>query len=411
MSFLLIVAVICLLALFVLLLGAGGASRVADRAAVLAARGDTEEARGLLFAAKGSQDDPSALFVRACLELEEGRPDSASAIAVRLRSMKPEAPELLVLSKLIEERKRAPADRWTDAAAGAWKAAGRPPPGAKQLLNQIDVQRPIDPAALTRLRGTLDGFLVAFGESEHSNLVDAAMEVSKARDLPAGAQLVAVHVLLDAKVLDPSDDRRRSAGWDLLSRLSRTEPDDGYIALALVVAGTDPHAPLTDSELIRLEDALRRRTFGLPIRPLFVAFQAAYQRVDRGQAASKAFSEMTAALPLDTHLLLSRRAGVTDDPALRFRAAEVLGLAGSRLQSGPSFLERMIGLSLEARAAELRSNAAQAQAVRVKRERLNKLMEDGSAFWRYAWPIASLGRDHLERNSVEEVRYAEAMAQ
>ncbi len=181
--------------------------------------------------------------------------------------------------------------------------------------------------------------------------------------------------------------------------------------MALVVAGTDPHAPLTDSELIRLEDALRRRTFGLPIRPLFVAFQAAYQRVDRGQAASKAFSEMTAALPPDTHLLLSRRAGVTDDPALRFRAAEVLGLAGLRLQSGPSFLERMIGLSLEARAAELRSNAAQAQAVRVKRERLNKLMEDGSAFWRYAWPIASLGRDHLERNSVEEVRYAEAMAQ
>ncbi len=104
-SFLLIVAVICLLALFVLLLAAGGASRVADRAAVLAARGDTEEARGLLFAAKGSQDDPSALFVRACLELEEGRPDSASAIAVRLRSMKPEAPELLVLSKLISTRR------------------------------------------------------------------------------------------------------------------------------------------------------------------------------------------------------------------------------------------------------------------------------------------------------------------
>jgi|GEM_PF-4166192 len=49
------------------------------------------------------------------------------------------------------------------------------------------------------------------------------------------------------------------------------------------------------------------------------------------------------------------------------------------------------------------------KAVDSRRDDLKSLISKGNAFWAHPWPIASLLKDHFERNSTDEVRYYEAM--
>ncbi len=76
-----------------------GANKIGlvDRAATLAARGETAEARQLLEHLVPSSN-PAALFVLACIELEEHRFENATRLAQRLASLKPGAPEAVVLA-------------------------------------------------------------------------------------------------------------------------------------------------------------------------------------------------------------------------------------------------------------------------------------------------------------------------
>jgi len=390
-----------------------GANKIGlvDRAATLAARGETAEARQLLEHLVPSSN-PAALFVLACIELEEHRFESATRLAQRLASLKPGAPEAVVLAKLIEERKRAPDDRWTDVAARAWSASGRPTPAAKPLLGTIDSHRPIDRAALARAQRPGDRLLLEFGRDQEgsSDLIEAALAEANAAERPLGVHLVAMHVLLDEAVPQEKRLLARGAALDLLARVARSHPEDCYLSSGVVLLRSDAQAPLTGPDLASLEEALRRKTFALPIRPLYDAFEAAYEQVDSASAQSRAFFETTRALPLEIHLALSRRAAATADPALRDRAAAVLTVAGTRLEAGATFLDRMIGLSLQTKGAELRGDASAMAAVRMKRAYLSDLMSKGRAFWQYQWPIASLWRDHFLRNITDEVGYHEIMS-
>ena len=390
-----------------------GANKIGlvDRAATLAARGETAEARQLLEHLVPSSN-PAALFVLACIELEEHRFESATRLAQRLASLRPGAPEAVVLARLIEERKRAQDDRWTDVAARAWSASGRPTPAAKPLLGIIDSHRPIERAALAHVQAPGDKLLLEFGRDQEgsADLIEAALAEANAAERPPGVHLVAMHVLLDEA---PPQEKRllaRGAALDLLARVARSHPEDGYLSSGVVLLRADAQAPLTGPDLASLEEALKRKMFALPIRPLYDAFEAAYEQVDPGQAQSRAFSETTRALPLEIHLALSRRAAATADPALRDRAAAVLTVAGTRLEAGATFLDRMIGLSLQTKGAELRGDASAMAAVRMKRAYLSDLMSKGRAFWQYQWPIASLWRDHFLRNITDEVGYHEIMS-
>ena len=383
-----------------------------DRAAAVAARGESAEARHLLERLVTSSNPP-ALFVLACIELEEHRFESASRLAQRLSSLRPGAPEAVVLARLIEERKRAQDDRWTDVAARAWSASGRPAGAAKPLLGEIDSQRPIAQAALARAHRPGDRLLLEFGRDQKgpADLFEAALAEASAAERPVGVQLVAMHLLLDGGMPEKERLRARSAALDLLARIARVHAEDGYLSSGVVLLRSDARAPLTGSDLATLEEAVKRKTFALPIRPLYDAFEAAYEQVDPGQAQSRAFSETSRALPLEIHVALSRRAAATADSALRDRAAAVLTVAGSRLEEGATFLERMIGLSLETKGAELRGDSSAIAAAGKRRAYLSDLMSNGRAFWLYQWPIASLWRDHFVRNTTDEVRYHELMSQ
>jgi len=390
-----------------------GANKIGlvDRAATLAARGETAEARQLLEHLVPSSN-PAALFVLACIELGEHRFESATRLAQRLASLKPGAPEAVVLAKLTEERKRAPDDRWTDVAARAWSASGRPTPAAKPLLGTIDSHRPIDRAALARAQRPGDRLLLEFGRDQEgsSDLIEAALAEANAAERPLGVHLVAMHVLLDEAVPQEKRLLARGAALDLLARVARSHPEDCYLSSGVVLLRSDAQAPLTGPDLASLEEALKRKTFALPIRPLYDAFEAAYEQVDPGQAQARAFFETTRALPLEIHLALSRRAAATADPALRDRAVAVLTVAGTRLEAGATFLDRMIGLSLQTKGAELRGDASAIAAIGKKRAYLSDLMSKGRAFWQYQWPIASLWRDHFLRNITDEVGYHEIMS-
>jgi hypothetical protein len=391
------------------LVSAANKSGLVDRAAALAARGETAEARHLLERLVTSSN-PAALFVLACIELEEHRFERASGLAQRLAAVRPGAPEAVVLARLIEERKRAPDDRWTDVAVRAWSASGRP--AAKPLLGTLDSHRPIDRAALAHAQRPGDKLLLEFGRDQEgsADLTEAALAEANAAERPLGVHLVAMHVLMDEAVPQEKRLLARGAALDLLARVARSHPEDGYLSSGVVLLRSDAQAPLTDSDLASLEEALKRRTFALPIRPLYDAFEAAYEQVDRGQAQSRAFFETIGALPLEIHLALSRRAAATADPALHDRAAAVLTVAGSRLETGATFLDRMIGLSLQTKGAELRGDGRAMAAVGKRRTYLSDLMSKGRAFWEYQWPIATLWRDHFLRNITDEVDYHEHMS-
>ena len=111
-------------ALAVMLL-ANGANKVGlvNRAATMAARGETAEARHLLEGLVTSSN-PSALFVLACIELEELRFESASSLAQRLASVRPGAPEAVVLARLIISFGTSPT-RSTTTSTCPGKRAGR----------------------------------------------------------------------------------------------------------------------------------------------------------------------------------------------------------------------------------------------------------------------------------------------
>lgn len=399
-------------ALTVLFLIAGaGKARVVDRAAVLAARGELAVA-GQLLEPLVASSNPGALFVRACIALEESNLAAASRFAEQLASSRSGAPEVVVLARLIEERKRAPEDRWTDVAARAWSASGRPMRATKQLLGVIDVQRPIDPTAIAHVQGRGDRLLLEFGRAPagSAGLIEAAFAEADGVERSLGVHLVAMHVLLHEKMPEKKRTRARSAALDLLDAMARSHPDDGYLASGAVLLRAGAQAPLTVADLASLEEALERNSFALPVRPLFDAFRAAYAQVDPGQAHSRAFSETARALPLDIHVVLSQRVAATSDSALRDRAAAVLAVAGARLEAGATLLERMIGLSLQMKGARLRGDAEAIEVVGKKRARLTGLMANGNAFWSYQWPIASLWRDHFVRNTTDEVGYYELLS-
>jgi hypothetical protein len=240
--------------------------------------------------------------------------------------------------------------------------------------------------------------------------VEAALAEAGALERRLGVHLVAMHVLLDGTVSEERRSLARIAALDLLAGMARSHPDDGYLASGLVLLRAEPRAPLAGTDLALLDEALKRDTFALPVGPLFDAFKDAYAQVDPGQAHSRAFSETSRALPLEIHVSLSQRAAATTDPAIRDHAVALLTVAGSRLESGATLLERMIGLSLQMKAAQLRGDAAAIGAVADRRARLRELMANGNAFWSYQWPIASLWRDHFVRNTKDEMGYYELMS-
>jgi hypothetical protein len=244
---------------------------------------------------------------------------------------------------------------------------------------------------------------------ESAGLVDAALAQAEAEDRPLGVQLAALSVLLDGKLADDKRSCARSAGLQLLNRIVHKHPENGYLAAGVPLLGSDVGAPLTQPELAILDEATKRPRFELPIRPLFESFEAAYEQVDPGQAYPRAFSETAGAVPLGIHLTLSQRAAATSDPGLRSSAAAVLIAAGSRLEAGATFLERMIGLSLQTKGAELGGDRTAMEAVKNRREHLKSLMATGNAFWAHPLPIPSLLKDHFDRNTADEVRYYEAM--
>jgi hypothetical protein len=326
----------------------------------------------------------------------------------RLRAVAPRNPEVTLLAHLVEERTRSPSDRWTAVAARAWRAAGRPAPGDNPLLREVENGIAL-PRTLSQRGDSSHRFLVEFAESSDaklSRLVDGAVRGLQSPAWHDTTRLVATQVLLRGG----ASERGAVTALETVSRLSQAHPEDGYLAASAVLLGTDENQPLAPPDLLALEDALGRSEFGLPIRSLFVEFRRAYTpALPVASAAARAFSATIAALPLETHVLLSRRASATTEPAARARATMLLSRAGSRLQKRPSFLERAIGLGLESKAMMLEGKEDAALRVKERRKELEAFMEQGQRFWRFVLPIASLRAEHSERAATNEVELAEEM--
>jgi hypothetical protein len=387
--------------------------QVADRAAELARRGETVQARRLLVSASDA-GSPGALFVLASIELEEGNLEAVSRTLARLRTLDPQAPEGLVLSKLLDARHRAPQEAWTDALISAWNEAGRPRQSGPAWLAPTGPPSRLDPAIIAGLGDTSDALLVRFAEAlgESAQLVGSALSVADGAEQPFAVQLAALAVLSNGKLAEPKRAQAHAAARRILAQLSRAHPDNGYLCAGVVLGvPTDSTAPLSAADVASLEGAVKQPVFDLSIRPIFVAFRDAYQRVDPGQASSRAWSEMVGVLPLGIHVAFSKRVAATTDPELRARAWAALDAARARLGVGRSLLERMIGVSLQMKAAQFRGDAAAYDAAVKTKDRLQGLIASMAAFTEYGWPIASFWRDWLDRSSQDEVALAKRLAE
>ena len=382
---------------------------VADRAAALAMRGETAHARDLLSAPDVSRD-PAELFVLVCVELDEGHIAAASRALLQLRSLKAHAPEVLVLTKVVEERRRAPYGSWTEAFVKAWKAAGRPR-RTDGLWLAPRARPPIASDALGGVGGA-SGLVIAFAEAEGdpNPFVTQALNQANRPEAPFAVQLIALALLSNDKLSEPKRSDAHAAARSLLSRLSIAYPDNGYFAasVALAVPPRNEH-PLSEPELDALEDAVKKPIFELPLRPLFVTFQAAYELAKLGQASSSAFYEAVNALPMDGAFTLWRRAQATE-PRLLPRTVAVMEAAGTRLGAGRSILERMVGLTLQVRAARLRGDAVGAEAVAKARVELLGAAAAMDPLMDFDWPIAAFWRDWYDRCSIDEMAVARSLS-
>jgi hypothetical protein len=392
--------------------GNGEPEPVADRAAALAARGETAQARSLL--ASSDSVSPRALFVLTCIELEDGRLGAALRAVTRLRSFELSGPEVLVLAKLVDERRRSPHAAWTDAVVTAWNAAGRPRRTGETCLAPATRQPALSPEIVARLRGRPDGLLIAFAEAEGdtTGLVESALVVAADSSQTLAVQLVALEILSSGKVPELKRPQAHAVARRLLARMSSTDADNGYFAAGVVLGVPENDAtPLSAFEVVGLENAAKTPVFDLPIRPLFVAFRDAYLSADPGQASPMAFAKAVGALPLDIHIAFSKRVAATVAPELRARAITALGSAGARLGSGRSLLARMIGISLQTKAAELRGDTVGVDADAAVRKQLLTMVASMSELTLCGWPIPSFWRDWLNQTSLDEVALAKRLSE
>ena len=391
--------------LIIAALAAGGGD--AQKAAALEAWGDLAGARAEVEAALATDPrDAAALFVAACVELEEGKLEAAAA-RTRALAQVWGGPRPRVLLALVERRRERPAESLRDALAPAWKLAGKPDLSGEELPG-VDEDLWWDPrtAGLERpLAEAEPGLRFLFGP------VDAAAQ--KADALAAALHPEENPVSLNHELLDFF--RRSEGALDAedaaaVARVGRAlvaaDPGNGYWELAAWSAAGPGGAPLGAADLERLEHAAAQPRFELPRAALVGELRELAHRIDPERAACRAGM---AGLQLGApYIALQMRSKAStwagrDGARRKQRAAKVTMAIGRRLAGSRTFLERLVGLTLVEQGARLTGNArlqrtAKAEAA-AARDWYQRAMEASKRAG--AWPFSAMCREW----SPDEVEY------
>jgi hypothetical protein len=404
--------VLPIVGLLTTLLVAAPASEASVKAYIAAWRGDLPEARAHAAAALAKDPgDGAALFVTACVEIEEGHFPAAGALAAKLAAVDPRPPEAEVIRLLAERRRSRPSERMEESLSAAWKAAGRPDVGKAGLVQQlregvpegVTVLPPLDPIEVSK-RPAADVILLSqlvapllreWKDQRPANDVLEAhvkwmgAQAAKALALPGAPD--SNSVALNACVLrwlDDPEGRQR-----IKAALALAMPDNGLPGLAVALDGTVDAASLTGPELDAIAAATSQSKFGWPYRAINAEHARAVRPLDSAHAELLARELTGRCGPISlVPITLAHRAEATRDPALRIRASAVTEAVGRRMAESGTLLDVMIGYVLKRSAAKQRGDLErEAKDENAEKWRV-KLTTASSAAAVYSWPLASLWR-------------------
>lgn len=370
-----------------------------DPAAVFAVRGELSSARTEIQRRLATKPrDPEALFVLACIELEEGNIPAARDAARRLAQGEPEAPESLVLPLLIEEREQHPEASWTDAMLAAHKRSGPTARWVSLFPRSFQFRGQVSNEQLDALPAP-ERLLIEYALSHSSDRLERlALEVVT-KELTVPQALVAHRVLVEAKP------PRKAEADALLQRLVETDPDFAYLELSRAFEGTPKDAAFSEEEVARLETLIGdgHRWPGVDI---YEAFKQAVAMVDAPAAHAAAFDATQDIAPLPS-VLISRRARATaasGSPELKLRLGKSLTSFGRGLSRGGTLFEQALASLYLFLASELLGDEAlraEAKSAFLDSEAMH---EKTAYFWFVSgWPIASLQRDITDRKMSDEM--------
>jgi hypothetical protein len=377
----------------------------AHRAAILAARGELQSARGSV--GRLLEQDPvnaKALLVGACVELELGNPDAAGAFAARMGRLKPIPGEVPILVALVGRRRTVPAEPMREALMAAWNETGRIGIADPLFPSVVEMALTGDALFTPRL-GALgrlprrDAFLVEGALYPFRGVRGSTGEEAGSR--MAEAEFLAMHpdsnpFLLNLGLYGAGSGR----SWTIqvARAILAARPDDGVASIMAIMAGKGDDAPLSVEEISRLEVAVRAPRFGFTKAEL-TQFQDEVRPVaavvDPVAADLLARGIVNLAVsPTRTILFnLSRRIAATTGDH-RARAAALAKLVGTRAAVGASLLEQMLGLVLLGQWSEMTGDpeaVASVKGLKLKQEEKMEALRPHDLHLD-SWPLASLFR-------------------
>jgi hypothetical protein len=174
--------------------------------------------------------------------------------------------------------------------------------------------------------------------------------------------------------------------------------ENGYWEFAVWLGSAQRAAPLTSSDLDALEHAASQPRFEFPRDRAMAELRTIAQRIDPEHARCRAsVATLRLGVPLG---LLQRHAKATswDGPEgaeLKQRTSRVMMAIGRKLAASPTFVERLVGLSLAAKGAELGGDPQAAAQARQEWQTAFDRYHAGSAAMKKAgtWPFSAMCAD------------------
>jgi hypothetical protein len=374
------------------------ASASPEAAAALAYQGRTQEAEAMLADARPAG---AAIFVKACLALDNGNPADAAASLRALPARGAGHGEVRLAQVLAERRARDPHERWLDSFFEAWRAVGAD--GALVSTPVANWLRGASQDAGVFVPGLPDDLFWRAMLKKEPPLTELlsvqAQADTEARKLLLLAQLAAT----------PQHDApgARALHGALLDGLQRAHPDESVYALMALLDESDAAAPFSEREVAALEVAAQKPSFGPSTGALFREFRADVMLSADERAPDWAFAAATRAFPeaAGTLYLRAKASELAGAPGLAPRLARILERVGRQLMGQESMRANLLGSQLLVGGAEARGDSHAVERSQGVRQDWRALYDAGKERLDYleGWPLPSLRRELLVRLAQDEV--------
>lgn len=390
------------------------ALRRVQLAAAEAVERDFATARAeLAFVLEHSPEDPRALYVLACVELETGRHEEASRALARLERAEPGLPEAAILRDLVTARREHPEQGWRKPFLQAWRRHGSPDFAQEHLLPENWVE-----AVTFKVDEALWRRAASFSVETRIVLLLADMPepgserwrwlVGQLATLKEPAlSVMAVEMLRSRTPPEPLRAELEEAARRNVARLVKAHPRDMQLRLMAVLGSAAPQTPFSAKELTALETAAgfpdwRQRSFQQ-------VYQQVLTRLETLGVANPAPMAFTVAVWYPSgggpfQLLERARASreKLSHEELR-RLCGVLERVGIRMAEQSTLIEHLVGLQLMATAAEWMGDTLKQEHVRTQQAAARRLMHGSQRVSGGRWPLRSLS-DELTETGVRNER-------